>query len=902
MDMLHSGSGGKAQVEALLADSIERIEAEWFGMTQEEYQDYKAALKRAQEKAKEEKEKEEKRHEAPEQMAKSSEAVAKADKLLQKFGEMDEKSMHAYMTGGRAQNLKDISDKNTELIKDLKDARREVQAERDATYRDIAKMNYDGSKEAHPSKYEDLCKKYYDLDSLSSDLDYAVVKMDMNNYDISTVTNAEYHNEGSKKLDNAEISDTMEKAAAFLSNRVSDNSSIMDAYRLGEKLEHDVLPSLDSSLREAMSRVTMAEGVQNSYLAEHNCTHEEAMNHPDGQYARNEAYKESLQGEVDGIASKMSEVVEKATALHDQLPLAGENCKLKVTDNHDGTVTIERKWDNGGANTKSHEGKIHNSETTTYRNALERTSTVTMGANSNSVYAKNFSFQYRGLAFKREDTLGGEHTKVKNVAEGGFGNINLSAGYKRGTEGKMSTVSTEASASAFQLKDTASAVIKDKDYKAFSAEVSLLKGSASAKIDQYGVATAKASAHLAGGEASASVGGIQVAKVSGGIGTVSVNASSLTGEIKTSANMEKASASIGNNITLTEKKVTDGEVKSSSVFTSEPLKVERDDNGNTTGVKAFGLNVDQSTAMNVRKDVDAVKDALHGKRGTDLTQKGEGVIDNTPEKHNLAEIKGKGENQLDPERHRDSDYSFRNNVADLFKGKESSYDVARAEAHGLERDCFDAIPRDRREAVFERFENAPSEIKNIVNMNEKLDLRVESTKERTDCCHYDMREQVIRMENYADNDVYAEVFSHEYGHMVDDKLGHISDSFEFRKAYQEDLKQYDLSTEQGKANFNEMMDSLFSSDACMDRMVSDNLSSFFVNKPEVSDRFDSGGVSYYMHPTEYWYNYGNREAEVFANCFSMYASNEMASCEFMKTYFPNTWNSFVEGLSKEGEQ
>ena len=196
----------------------------------------------------------------------------------------------------------------------------------------------------------------------------------------------------------------------------------------------------------------------------------------------------------------------------------------------------------------------------------------------------------------------------------------------------MSTVSTEASASAFQLKDTASAVIKDKDYKAFSAEVSLLKGSASAKIDQYGVATAKASAHLAGGEASASVGGIQVAKVSGGIGTVSVNASSLTGEIKTSANMEKASASIGNNVTLAEKKVTDGEVKSSSVFTSEPLKAERDDNGNATGVKAFGLNVDQSTAMNVRKDVDAVKDALDGKLGTDLTQKGEVKIDVDPKK------------------------------------------------------------------------------------------------------------------------------------------------------------------------------------------------------------------------------------------------------------------------------
>ena len=46
---------------------------------------------------------------------------------------------------------------------------------------------------------------------------------------------------------------------------------------------------------------------------------------------------------------------------------------------------------------------------------------------------------------------------------------------------------------------------------------------------------------------------------------------------------------------------------------------------------------------------------------------------------------------------------------------------------GLKKGVFDALPRDRREAVYERLENAPVEVKSLFNMNSILDLKVEST-------------------------------------------------------------------------------------------------------------------------------------------------------------------------------
>ncbi len=239
------------------------------------------------------------------------------------------------------------------------------------------------------------------------------------------------------------------------------------------------------------------------------------------------------------------------------------------------------------------------------------------------------------------------------------------------------------------------------------------------------------------------------------------------------------------------------------------------------------------------------------------------------------------------------DRSFVDKAKDTVFGAESAYDAERTEKAGI-KGAFDDLPRDRREAVYERFENAPDEIKNKVN-ELSGELSVEKTK-GNDCCHYDLIDKKIRMEDNMDNVEYSEVFSHEYGHFVDNKLGDVSDTPEFREAMAKDLEKFDRSTEDGRKNFDGMMDDLMGSDAAFDRAVSDNMSAFFKNDPEVVQRYCDEGIDYYQHDNGYWTMSGNREAEIYANSFSMDAQNNKASCEFMEKHFPNTWEQYKKTL------
>lgn len=237
--------------------------------------------------------------------------------------------------------------------------------------------------------------------------------------------------------------------------------------------------------------------------------------------------------------------------------------------------------------------------------------------------------------------------------------------------------------------------------------------------------------------------------------------------------------------------------------------------------------------------------------------------------------------------------SFVDKTKDTVFGKESAYDAERFEKAGI-KGAFDELPRSRREAVYETFEKAPNEIKSTVN-SLSGELSVENTI-GNDCCHYDLDAKIIRMEENIDNAEYAEVFSHEYGHFVDNKKGDVSDTYEFREAMSKDLANYDRNTEVGRQNFDKMMDDLMSSDAAFDRAVSDNMSAYFKNDPEVMQRYNDEGIDYYQHDNIYWSGYGNREAEIYANSFSIAAQDNKASCEFMKQHFPHTWEQFKKTL------
>ena len=238
-------------------------------------------------------------------------------------------------------------------------------------------------------------------------------------------------------------------------------------------------------------------------------------------------------------------------------------------------------------------------------------------------------------------------------------------------------------------------------------------------------------------------------------------------------------------------------------------------------------------------------------------------------------------------------YSIMDNAKDYLLGKDSAYDVERFEKAGI-KGAFDELPRHRREAVYELFENAPNEIKNIVNKLSNI-LSVENATGGL-CCHYDIAENKIRMEGNMDDTEYAEVFSHEYGHFVDFEKNDVSNMYEFRDAISKDLEKYDRNTELGRNNFDKMLDNLMSSDAAFDRAISDNMSAYFKNDYEVVKRYSDEGIAYYQHDDSYWENYRNRPAEIYANLFSISAQCNKSSCEFMKQYFPNTWEQFEKTL------
>ena len=635
---------GREVLNNMNADFRERYEADMRGMSVEEYRDYKAALARA--------DYERKKENGEIAPRNPSDVERNANAALEAFNYQDDKSNRAYMSGARMQDLKDISDKNHELIKELKGVRQDIEAEHDEVWDKIASMNYDGSRDYNPGEYEKLCEQYRNLESLGKQLDYAIVKTDMNNWDISQVTGLEYKDE-SKRLTEKEISSTFKDADSILKDGVTDNASIMDAYRVGEKLEHDVLPSLDGERRELESRLNVYENAQMNYRKEHFCTHEEAMKTSDGIYAQNERDIQKIKEEIEVVSGRMIDAVEKATALHDQVPVAESDCKLKVIDNKDGTITIERTWDNGGADKKSYEGRIHNAETIRYNNAREKKDSITLGQNSGSVYSHSFSFQYRGLGFKREDTWGSGDKKLKSVAEGGFLNFNASFGYKRGIEGAKSTIKADAGGSLAQFKETASLVVKDKEYKGFAAEVSLLKGSSSISADSKGLVKASASAHIAGGEVAISAGGVNIAKISGGIGeakaSLSTNlldagASASMGEYKSSVSVwsvlknedsatesddkqlieAKGSASVGNGISLVSSKIssTNGEVKNTTVVDT----LKKDISDVVDGIKVGSININGDTVSGIAKDVKAIKDIKDGNIGVDIPKAPADVI------------------------------------------------------------------------------------------------------------------------------------------------------------------------------------------------------------------------------------------------------------------------------------
>jgi len=244
----------------------------------------------------------------------------------------------------------------------------------------------------------------------------------------------------------------------------------------------------------------------------------------------------------------------------------------------------------------------------------------------------------------------------------------------------------------------------------------------------------------------------------------------------------------------------------------------------------------------------------------------------------------------------ESPLSLQDHVNDLIFGADSAYDAERYQAAGIA-GVFNAIPRERREAVYSSFENAPEIIKKITQeLSDKLNVGNTQNDERS---HYNPISKQIRMDAIYNNDDYAEAFCHEYGHFADNMKGNISQTLDFKDAICEDLKAYDKSTAKGILNFKCMVENLINSEAINEMTVSDCLSAFFCNDLDIIQKYQDEKTVYYFHDNNYWSTYGNRESEIFANFFSMTAQNLEDSCNFIKNHFPSTYNMFSKSLREE---
>ena len=164
--------------------------------------------------------------------------------------------------------------------------------------------------------------------------------------------------------------------------------------------------------------------------------------------------------------------------------------------------------------------------------------------------------------------------------------------------------------------------------------------------------------------------------------------------------------------------------------------------------------------------------------------------------------------------------------------------------------------------------------------------------------HYTPCERKIYMDSRYDDDEYADVFKHEFGHYIDHTHDWLSQTPDFIDAYQNDCEQLRSSTRDGNAATDRMMTKLMNGNSAKyDRCVSDILSATYYNDSSIVDRYWAEGLPFYQHDDQYWARENNRENEVFANLFAIYSNNDQETVRFIEEFFPNTNQVFKKVLS-----
>lgn len=174
---------------------------------------------------------------------------------------------------------------------------------------------------------------------------------------------------------------------------------------------------------------------------------------------------------------------------------------------------------------------------------------------------------------------------------------------------------------------------------------------------------------------------------------------------------------------------------------------------------------------------------------------------------------------------------------------------------------------------------------------------------KVESCHYDKTDKLIRMDERLDDDSYADIFSHELGHFIDDFMGDVSLNNNFSRAIMADFIRYNPDTVSGVYNLEVMLNKVKFSSAYHCHHFSDILSGIFNNHEKIVSTWEQNGDAFWGHEDAYWASYDGPdyavEREVFADLFAIYAQNEIDTVRFVESAFPKLTQAFIALIGGE---
>ena len=450
----------RALFEKLQDESNHRIEAEYWGLSVDEYLRIR------------------KDNENNEKLTKSEskilDLVSDTNSMLNEY---------RYMYSTNKPLLTDLPDSLSNNLDKLREEKDKINIKISEKHNKWLLLRGEGKDFAEYCRLEE---EKHQLKVIENHISIAIEEIDAFNFQISnsknkdsvfppkfSKTNGEYK-DVTGKLTDSEINRTFKAADSILKEGISNKEDVISAYQIAEKLQRDIVYCLTEQQCRVTQDIASLNYAQKQYLREHNCTHEDNLLHTDRENT-NEFQTIQIKGkELSSICMRITEAVDKSIELYNQLSGSdSSNWTRVIKNNPDGTVTITETWNNKGATEFHFDGQIHNSEITTYNNAINYTKTTTFGRYSGNTYTNSSSFQYRILGLKWADTWIMRTRTIKNKFELGLGNLDFSHERGRKIREKRPECNIDITGNIFQIKDTLSYTSNGEEHTLLNAKLAV---------------------------------------------------------------------------------------------------------------------------------------------------------------------------------------------------------------------------------------------------------------------------------------------------------------------------------------------------------------------------------------------------------------------------------------------